>query len=316
MAQFEIEKFIQKEIQKFLPAHLISEAYQYAMFPAGKLFRPNLALAIYRDLNPEQYEQAINLKNKDILYFASALECHHSYSLVHDDLPSMDNDDFRRGKESTHKKFGEWKAILIGDGLLNISYEFLTKIKNSDPHRHLLLMKIFARSMGPKGLIHGQTLDLSHEMTYSFANTLLTHKFKTGRLIQMASIGACLLATTKDLKREKLIWKFSENIGILFQLLDDLSELNDAKLSAHELDVNPWLKFPEETYHETLKRLESYLNLYSKLKLTYTHEMLKNYFKKMNDGLKEHQSTVVTHLQKNVQLIPVMNLLDRIDSTH
>jgi len=313
MKELNIEHFIEQEILKLLPNHPIKDGYLWAMFPAGKLFRPNLALAILKDLNPFLYQQFLIKKNLNIGYFAAALEVHHSYSLVHDDLPSMDNDDYRRGKESTHKKFGEWQAILIGDGLLNISYQFLSKINLESPQQLITLIKVFAHSMGPKGLIHGQNLDLSHEMTKNFPNTLLTHQLKTARLIQMALLGGAIISNKASFPTLKKIWRYGESIGILFQLLDDLSELADEKLSAHELDVNPWLKFQKQTHESTLKRLELINQQNADLNLLETKNYLSIYFKKMNNTFKDHQTTIEGHAK--IDLAPVMTLLDRLQST-
>lgn len=310
MSEINIEHFIEQEIIKLLPNHSIKEGYLWAMFPAGKLFRPNLALSILKDLNLIAYEQFLKNENKNIGYLAAALEVHHSYSLVHDDLPSMDNDDIRRGKESTHKKYGEWRAILIGDGLLNISYQFLSKINLESPIQTLRLMKLFSHAMGPKGLIHGQTLDLSHEMTTSFPNTLLTHQLKTARLIQISLVGGAIVSNKASNKMLKDIWRYGESIGILFQLLDDLSELAEQNLSQHEKDVNPWLKFQSSTNESTLKRLEQITKQNEKLNLIETKKYLAKYFKKMNDVFKANQSTIEGH--GKIDLIPVMTLLNRL----
>lgn len=307
---FDIELFLEKELTKLLPKHIIADAYHWAMFPAGKLFRPKLAMSICQDLNPDLYQSSINLENTDLLFFACALECHHSYSLVHDDLPSMDNDDMRRGKISTHKKYGEWRAILTGDGLLNISYEFISKIKKTNSNRILELIRVFSYSMGPRGLIHGQTLDLSHEMTHSFENTITTHKLKTARLIQMAILGSALISIAKNRKLEKTLWRLGENVGILFQLLDDLSELTDLNLSQHELDVNPWLRFQKETYLETSKRLMNLKNILIELKLTNTNLMLADYFSKMNLAITKDIGNIETNLENKIDLRPMIAILD------
>ncbi len=310
MNELNIEHFIEQEIIKLLPKHPIKDGYLWAMFPAGKLFRPNLALSILKDLNPNAFDQFNRNENKNIGFLAAALEVHHSYSLVHDDLPSMDNDDFRRGKESTHKKFGEWKAILIGDGLLNISYQFISKINLDSPIQTLRLMKLFSHAMGPKGLIHGQTLDLSHEMTNSFSNTLLTHQLKTARLIQMALVGGAIVSNKATNKMLKDIWRYGESVGILFQLLDDLSELAEESLSQHEKDVNPWLKYPTPTYESTVNRLALITKQNENLNLHETKKYLANYFKKMNDIFKANKATIEVH--SKIDLIPVMTLLERL----
>lgn len=313
MNELNIEHFIEQEILKLLPNHPIKDGYLWAMFPAGKLFRPNLALSILKDLNDKAYDQFLKNENKNIGYLAAALEVHHSYSLVHDDLPAMDNDDFRRGKASTHKQFGEWRAILIGDGLLNISYQFLSKIKLESPTQSLQLIKIFSHAMGPKGLIHGQTLDLSHEMTTSFPNTLLTHQLKTARLIQMSLVGGAIVSNKASNKMLKDIWRYGESIGILFQLLDDLSELADKNLSLHELDVNPWLKFKDHTKDSTLNRLAQVTRQNEDLNFIETKKYLAKYYKKMNDIFAANKETIEAH--SKIDLAPVMTLLNQLQTT-
>lgn len=304
----QLEKNIQSRLQKLLPKHDAFNGYEWAMFPAGKLFRPMLATSIANDLKANL--TALDMEN--IINLACALETHHSYSLVHDDLPSMDNDDIRRGKAATHKKFGEWQAILIGDGLLNISYQFLIKVKNLDLPNYQLLLKIFAHSLGPKGLIHGQYLDLSQEMTLNFENTILTHKLKTGRLIQVAMLSPAIILNSKEKNINKTLWRAGENIGILFQLLDDLSELSEEKLSPHELEVNPWLKFQNQTLKETLNRLDKLIQNLELLKLKNTNRMLADYFLKMNNTFKDNQITIAHHLSNKIDLNPIVLLLDRL----
>jgi geranylgeranyl pyrophosphate synthase len=139
----------------------------------------------------------------------------------------MDNDDVRRGRATTHKKFGEWNAILTGDLLLNLSYQLIFSIRNLSEKELQMLGKIFSHSLGGKGLIHGQYLDLSKEMNSSLDSLILTHKLKTARLIQVALIGGAILSGHSENSELKKIAKLGENIGIIFQLLDDLSELKD-----------------------------------------------------------------------------------------
>ena len=126
----------------------LSSILEYIMFPAGKLFRPKLALAMAQDLGE---------LNEDHYLLSCAIEAHHAYSLVHDDLPCMDDDDERRGRPAAHIKFGEWKALLAGDSLINLSYQFLAQM-SSDKGKELILD--FSKMMGAQGLILGQFLDL------------------------------------------------------------------------------------------------------------------------------------------------------------
>ncbi len=304
----DFEKDLEKLIIKNTPHHDILEGYLWATIPAGKLFRPNLLFHLASDLNAN-----LSIYKNDLTLLAAALEVHHAYSLVHDDLPSMDNDDFRRGKLSVHKKYGEWKAILIGDGLLNLSYRFLSQL-NIKSERLQLLLKVFSWSMGSKGLIHGQNLDLSHEMNKNFETLLLTHKLKTGRLIQCSLLFAHLLVDDKiNFFKLKKTWRFGENLGIVFQLLDDLSELAEENLSTHEKDVNPWPKNLAITEIETLKRLSRLEDYLKTEKLTQTQSYIAQYLNGMNNIFKDKQKNIENHINENkFSLDPVIFLIDRI----
>ena len=122
--QDEISQNLKLHLKQCIPNQLMKEVYEYCVLPPGKLFRPKLVYAIAKDLS-EKTNLQITQNHK---YLASFVEVHHAYTLVHDDLPCMDDDDFRRGKPSAHKAYGEWKALLAGDGLLNVSYELLSKL--------------------------------------------------------------------------------------------------------------------------------------------------------------------------------------------
>ncbi|MBC7540916.1 MAG: polyprenyl synthetase family protein [Bacteriovorax sp.] len=308
MSPLEIENTLRYHLDLLLPHHKTREVYEYATLPGGKLFRPSLVWSTLSDIDPVQYLQSINDKNSSHALLASAVEFHHSYTLIHDDLPCMDDDTVRRGKACTHLVYGEWQALLAGDGLLNLSYQLLCKSKHE---RILDLMRFFSWALGPKGLIHGQVMDLSEEMTKSFENTLRTHELKTARLIQVAILGSSMLTSTKNTKREKNLWKFSKHLGINFQLIDDLSELSEETLSEHETAVNPWLHHTEETYLETIKSLEKFNLLSLELMLTNTNKIISEYYQKMLSIITLKQVTIEKHLNKNkkIDLFPVILLL-------
>src|SRR5690606_6505779 len=123
----DIERNICLLLEQCLPQHDFAKIYHYAVFPAGKLFRPKLALAAFCDAGGD----ASNLPlGHDIWPFAAALELHHAYTLVHDDLPAMDDDDERRGRPSTHIAHGQWQAILVGDGLSIASFRLISRLKH------------------------------------------------------------------------------------------------------------------------------------------------------------------------------------------
>ena len=308
MSPLEIENTLRYHLDLLLPHHVTREVYEYATLPGGKLFRPSLVWSTLSDLDPALYAQSIQNKNSPHALLASAVEFHHSYTLIHDDLPCMDDDTIRRGKPCTHLVYGQWQALLTGDGLLNLSYQLLSKSKHE---RALEVIRFFSWALGPKGLIHGQVLDLSEEMTKSFENTLRTHELKTARLIQVAILGSAIQTTSKNTKREKNLWKFSKLLGINFQLIDDLSELSEEVLSEHEMAVNPWLHHTEQTYLETLRSLEKFNLISLELKLVNTNKIISEYYQKMLSIITLNQGTIEKHLNKKFDLFPVILLMKK-----
>lgn len=306
MNSAQIESYLLTHLALGLPKHPIAEVYKYATLPGGKLFRPHLVWSICEDLNPILFSNSQHKKSAHA-YLASSVELHHSYTLIHDDLPCMDDDKERRGKPCTHLAYGEWQALLAGDGLLNISYQLLAKI--SAP-RTLELIKFFSWCLGPKGLIHGQVMDLSQEMTTSLQATVRTHELKTARLIQVAILGSALLSLpVKDWNTEKRLWKYSKLLGVNFQLIDDLSELTEKILTPHEKDVNPWLKFPEETFTLTMKNLKEFEKVSSELNLKKTNAIVKDYYGKMCVVIEKNLEQLSLHLEGNLELSPLILLL-------
>lgn len=304
MQPAQIENMLTHHLVRNLPNHKILEVYLYACLPGGKLFRPHLVWSVIQDLNPTLANSSSLNINSNHALLSSAVEFHHTYSLLHDDLPAMDNDLTRRGKPCTHIMFSEWQAILAGDGLLNLSYQLLSKIKHA---RSQDLFKLFSWALGPKGLIHGQVMDLAHEMTTSFQNTLRTHELKTARLIQVAILGSAIITNEKvDTKKEKMLWKYSRLLGINFQLIDDLSELAENKLGQHEKDVNPWMHFPEETRAETLKGLKQFAKLSKDLQLLKTDLIVKNYYIKMLSLIVPNKKIIDVHLNHKLDLAPII----------
>lgn len=249
----------------------INEVYEYALFPTGKLFRPLLVWAIAKDFskNPDFSP------NSNHALLASCVEFHHTYSLLHDDLPSMDNDTLRRGKPCSHLAFNEWKALLAGDGLLNCSYQTLSKIKSDKLPD---LFKLMGALLGTKGLIQGQVLDLSGEMTKDFNSLLETHKLKTARLIQFSLLSSLVLVESNYRKFLDL-FRLGHRLGIVFQLLDDLTELTDFNLSAHEKEVNPWFNFKEEALQEVTLGLKIIREIIKKYNLTNLESVISDYYK-------------------------------------
>ena len=264
----------------------------YAVLPAGKLFRPKLIEALSLDLHsPNQ---------NDVLHLASALELHHAYTLVHDDLPAMDNDLIRRGKPSTHAHFGEWKAILAGDALLISSFEELMRVQ----HRNFRdLQKFFAWATGAKGLILGQYLDLGADGKLSIQEVVRIHELKTARLIQIATYGSYLLSTeTPSFALKKTFLTLGREIGVSFQLLDDLSELTDEKISPHESQINPFLVSPTDALAALTKSHARLHRILRDHKLTHLEKMLQEYFRGMQTGLLTNMQTLEKNVKMNSEL--------------
>jgi geranylgeranyl pyrophosphate synthase len=188
----------------------------YGLFAGGKKIRSYLTVAAF-DL--------FEIKEEAAIAVAAAIECVHSYSLIHDDLPSMDNDDFRRGKESTHKKFGESTAILAGNSLLTIAFEILTSDHlNLDKEVKSDLVFALASGSGHLGIAGGQFLDLSFEGKAQNEQTIIDmQNKKTGELMGFCTEAAAIVAKKKEDREE--LKKIGLDIGLLFQIADDLLDV-------------------------------------------------------------------------------------------
>jgi len=209
-------KKIFEEIQETFHPEL-AKACIYSLSAGGKRIRPILLISAYLSRSQEEL-------NFDVFYLASALECIHTYSLIHDDLPSMDNDDYRRGVLTCHKKFSEATAILAGDALNSYSFFLLSKIsKKADLNLISDLIVLLHSGGGGPGMISGQIEDLNELKQNQFSLELLekVHRQKTGALITSSLLmGNRLLEDYKDY--EKLFQEYGQKLGILFQITDDI----------------------------------------------------------------------------------------------
>jgi len=207
---------IEKTLQEVLPlkgrhGSIIHEAMRYAVFPGGKRFRPVVTLAAC---------EATGGKLEDALYVAAAVELIHSYSLVHDDLPALDNDTLRRGKPTCHKQFGEAMAILAGDGLLTLAFQVLSKIRLAEQSRQLL--EELSTEAGSCGMIQGQVADLESsqaDLDLPMLDFISIHK--TGKLIKSSAVCGAIAANTSQEARQRML-RFGELLGMAFQSVDDL----------------------------------------------------------------------------------------------
>lgn len=280
------------------------ETLRYSVLPPGKLFRPKLAAAIFADKsspkNPNTITEILEDKNHPLSLLCSALEIHHSYSLVHDDLPCMDDDDYRRGKLSTHKKFGQWQAVLAGDALLHHSHYLMGKVP-SNAGDHYQLRQFFNWALGAKGLILGQVFDLGEIIKEDFKSLIRTHELKTGRLIQLSVLSGAWAARGKLDYREIIsLLRFGAGLGICFQLLDDLSEATE-ELSQHEKEVNPFLRFP----HESMQCLNLELTKVKKElgeNHPYLNQVCKSYFDKMRSIIEKDINSDKSFILNNISI--------------
>lgn len=212
------EEELKKELNELSYPDVISEGMKYSILNGGKRLRPILLFATLDLLG-------IGL-NKGVKS-AIALEMIHSYSLVHDDLPALDNDDYRRGQLTTHKKFGEAEAILIGDALLTHAFYLLSEknltILDSDK-----IVKIISKTAlysGINGMIGGQTIDIESENKKVDIETLkYIHSHKTGKLLKLPIEIACIIAEANE-ETTNILIEFSELIGLAFQVKDDILDI-------------------------------------------------------------------------------------------
>jgi geranylgeranyl diphosphate synthase type II len=193
----------------------VRRAMAYSLFPGGKRLRPILALQACR---------VVGGRVEEVLPAAAAIEMIHTYSLVHDDLPALDNDDLRRGRASSHRIFGEAMAILAGDALLTHAFEILSGRPAPARHaaRRLRAIAVLAGAAGVRGMIAGQVMDLEAEgRPFSYAKLQRIHRGKTGALISAAlQIGGLLGGG--DEVQVRALTRYGDGIGLAFQIVDDI----------------------------------------------------------------------------------------------
>ncbi len=201
-----------------LPQRRVFDAARYSLLSGGKRLRPALFLEFYR---------LCGGKVEDALPFACALEMIHTYSLIHDDLPCMDNDDLRRGKPTCHKAFGEWTAVLAGDALLNRAYEVMAEAADTfcRPINAVRTLSHIARCAGLYGMVGGQTMDLQMEGGVLGPEHLPEMvALKTGALLSAACVGGCLLAGA-DPEQYEAAEQYARSVGVAFQIRDDILDV-------------------------------------------------------------------------------------------
>ena len=218
---------INKALFQTLPKKDISkvtEAIHYSVMNGGKRIRPQIILILSEVLN-------VDISNENVDLIAAAGELIHCYSLIHDDLPAMDDDDYRRGQLSCHRKFDEATAILTGDAIQPLSLEVLTSIEdpNLSDKTKLEIINLFARACGPEGMVEGQNRDILSENKKLTEEELdQIHYLKTGKLIEACVLCVCLIKKNIDETLIEKLIEFSNKFGLAFQIRDDiLDEIGD-----------------------------------------------------------------------------------------
>jgi len=226
MSNYTVDEYvalIEKELSKRLykvenGQNYVRDAMNYSLSNGGKRIRPILVLEFCR-LCGGNIDDAMN--------FACAIEMIHTYSLIHDDLPCMDNDDFRRGKPSCHKAYGEEYALLAGDGLLTLAFETALLDGNGVlPENKIRAVRTLASLAGIGGMVGGQVLDLQAENTAPDYDKIKTiDSLKTGALIKAAVLLGCFAANVTDEAKLAAAQKYAECIGFAFQIVDDILDV-------------------------------------------------------------------------------------------
>lgn len=201
---------------------ILSESMRYSLLGGGKRIRPVLALAS---------GAALGGKSEDILPAACALEMIHTYSLIHDDLPAMDDDDYRRGKLTNHKVFGEGIAVLAGDALLTYAFELLAEPLPVAPERQLRVVREVAAAAGKSGMVFGQVQDLAGEdRSLTLEEIEQIHRDKTGALLVASARLGAILAGGSEPELEAFTL-YAQALGLAFQIKDDILDIEgDSKL--------------------------------------------------------------------------------------
>lgn len=237
------EKKLNEALSYYNTQDNLYKAIEYSINSGGKRIRPLLVL---------YFSEVLNIKKDEIVDIAIAIEFIHNYSLVHDDLPGMDNDKYRRGKLTTHAKFGEYIGILVGDALLTEAFSIIArseKLKNKDK-----LIECLSKNAGLRGMVQGQYLDmqnLNKKLDEKTINTI--HEYKTGALIK-----ACfeMVMIHKGLENEKYL-KIATLLGLIYQLQDDIFDSKNETDNSNYVNILGEMKAKEklEKYIKELKEL-------------------------------------------------------------
>ena len=262
---------IAKDTNKFLNSYIkrqskteLIRSMRYGLLPGGKKIRSKILIDVGR---------IFNLNNSSLIKIGAAVECIHAYSLIHDDLPCMDNDSIRRGKLSTHKKFGESTAVLSGDSLLTLAFEILSdKSLLLKEKTKVELISLISECSGHTGIAGGQYLDLNYERKKIKKNKIIDMQIKkTGKLFAFCCVAPALISNKKR-NVLRFFEKIGYEIGLLFQITDDLIDYRGVTKKAGKKT-----KKDEKKGKATLISLLGYKNT-----IKYTNKIKKNILNKIS----------------------------------
>jgi len=247
----ELEGFLHEHLQRRaaeMPtrAQTLASAMEYSLHSGGKRFRPSVAYLA---------AEALGCGSQRVTPFAAAIELIHTYSLIHDDLPAMDDDDIRRGQPTNHRVFGEATAILAGDALLTEAFHILASSYAEIPEIGLELTRLVSEASGMIGMIAGQIIDITlnagreSDQNIMYETLLKLHELKTGALIRCAAEGAAVVARVPLEEREALA-SYGALLGLAFQLADDVLDHNPSHAEASGFPK--WIGLNET--HQLLKK--------------------------------------------------------------
>ena len=222
-------------------SNLIEESMSYSALSNSKMIRAGLIFASAKTNK--------NISQKSITTLAASVELMHTYSLIHDDLPCMDDDDLRRNQPSNHVKYGEANAVLTGDALQALAYEIVCDDEDMTPEEKVYAIKILSQSCGKNGMVFGQYLDIENEknlenLTKEMLNEI--HNLKTGKLIE-CSVMLGQIGTDQDDNTTKILKDFSKKIGLAFQITDDILDVTETQENLGK-NINSDIKNNKATY--------------------------------------------------------------------
>ena len=273
-----------KILAEISPDSLIDQAMRYSVLSDSKTIRAALVLAS-GELNN-------NLTKNSLITLATAIELIHTYSLIHDDLPCMDDDDIRRGKESSHIKFGEANAILAGDALHDLAFEIISTDKDMNDASKIKAVNILANASGAKGMVLGQHLDIESEKSkenIDLKSMKKIHTLKTGKLIK-AAVEMGQIESSLNKAEINMLLEFGSKIGLAFQIFDDIldetgetSELGKRAKSDQKNNKQTYVKIVgiDESAKIANKLLDESINLIDELRVHDKIEPLKSLAKFM-----------------------------------